>query len=129
MIRNKSLHNRKQKIAKYGIEGGIKRYFYCLAELDDVEAHTKEKSWDPSNSVSKASIRSRIGTSNSSNVVPYNQTSFSDIKLPGVIFPLNNNDTDTDVEIKESEKKYFVLLSQNDTNNGIYRRMGLSFVQ
>ena len=107
----------------------VKDIFYCLAELDDVEAHTKAKSWDPSSLVSIASIRSRIGTSNSSNVVPSNQTSFSDIKLPGVIFLLNNNDTDTDVEIKESEKKYFVLLSQNDINNGIYRRMGLSFVQ
>ena len=36
----------------------------------------------------------------------------------GIILPLSNNDTDTDVEIKENEEKYFVLLSHNEANNG-----------
>ena len=44
-------------------------------------------------------------------------TSFSDMKA-GIILPLSNNDTDTDVEIKENEEKYFVLLSHNEANNG-----------
>ena len=98
-----------------------------ISEFVDVEAHKKDKKLDQSSSVRKALTSTRNGTSNG-NVVRYNPTSFSDMKA-GVIFPLNNNDIDTDVEIKENEKKYFVLLSQNETNNGIYRRMGLTVLQ
>ena len=66
------LHNRKQKMEKNMLlRAEVKDIFYCLAELDDVKAHTKAKSWDPSSLVGRASRKSRIGTSNSSNAVPY----------------------------------------------------------
>ena len=55
-----------------------------------------------------------ISNSSTSSVLPY-PTSFSNIRA-GVILPLSNNDTATDVEKKENEEKYFVLSSPNEAN-------------
>ena len=41
----------------------------------------------------------------------------------GVILPLSNNDTNTDVEIRENREKYFVLSSPDEANK-YYHHMG-----
>ena len=41
----------------------------------------------------------------------------------GVILPLSNNDTNTDVEIKENRENYFVLSSPDEANK-YYHQMG-----
>ena len=60
-------------------------------------------------------IGSNINGTSTVSVLLY-PTSFSDIKAR-LTLPLSNNDTNTDVQIKENQEKYFALLSHNDTNN------------
>lgn len=68
------------------------------------------------NEISEPFASNMNGTSENGSVLRY-PTSFSDMNA-GIILPLSNNDTDTDVKIKENGEKYFVLLSQNEANNG-----------